>query len=85
MLRRERSGWGDGQPSALWSEILPTTPGFSPSPKPFRPGDKPGDDLGVGSRSEMLRDTHCRDRPEEMGSSNLVESEVKGGEDPPSL
>lgn len=26
----------------------------------------------------MLRDTHCRDRPEEMSSSNLIEGEVKG-------
>lgn len=48
-------------------------------------GDKPGCNLRVESRSEMLRDMHCRDRPEEMSSSNLVEAEGKGGEDPPSL
>lgn len=59
--------------------------GFNPSPEPLMSGDKPGCDLRVEGRSEMLRDTGCRDRPEEMSSSNLVEGEGKGGEDPPSL
>lgn len=31
------------------------------------------------------RDTHCEVRPEEMGSSNLVEGEVKGSTGPPQL
>lgn len=60
-------------------------PGFNSSPEPFKSGDKPGGDIRIEGRSEMLRDTHCRDRPEEMSSSNLVEGEVKGGDDPPSL
>lgn len=38
--------------------------------------------FGVWGRSELLRGTHCKDRPGEVSSSNLTESKVKGGEDP---
>lgn len=72
---------GDRQP---WSEISLTTR-IQSLTRAFHVSDKPGCDLRVEGRSEMLRDTRCRDRPEEMSSSNLAEGEGKGGEDPPSL
>lgn len=83
---RRESSWGDGQQPRVWSEISSMTPGFNSSSELFSPCGKPGDDPEGDGRSKMLRRaTHFKDRPEEIGSSILVEGEVKGGEDPPCL